>query len=116
MNDVSEFCKNSPSIDGFLHIPEMNLFIPLPLMPEIDIHAIGGKQGDYEALWHAVPSKQCVINALQTKSFPKLMSEQRSYCRKKSHNLKLNSACRGLLHEDARHNIPRKLIECGIGI
>ena len=64
VNDVSEFYKNSPSIDGFLHIPEMNLFIPSPLMPEIDIHAIGGKQGDYEALWHAVPSKQCVINAL----------------------------------------------------
>ena len=63
MNDVSEFYENGPSIDGFLHIPEMNLLIPSPLMPEIDIHAIGGKQGDYEALWHAVPSKQCVINA-----------------------------------------------------
>ena len=136
MNSVSEFYENSPSIDGFLHTPEMNFFIPLPLMPEIDIHAIGGKQGDYEALCHAVPSKQCVINALQMKSFPKLMSEQRSYSRKKSHNLKLNSACRGLLHEDSRpltvgvnmvkkyytfderlkgsNDIPRKLIECGI--
>ena len=94
--------KNSPSIDGFLHIPEMNLFILSHLMPEIDIHSIGGKQGDYEALWHAVPSKECVINALQMKSFLKLMSEQRSYCRKKLHNLKLSSACRGLLHEESR--------------
>ena len=95
VNDVSEFYENSPSIDGFLHIQEMNLFISSPLMLEIDIHVIGGKQGDYEALWHAVPSKQCVTNALQTKSLLKLMSEQRLYCRKKSHNLKLNSACRG---------------------
>ena len=50
VNDVYEFYENSPSIDGFLHIPEMNLFILSPLMPEINIHAIGGKQGDYEAL------------------------------------------------------------------
>ena len=27
----------------------MNLFILSPLMPEIDKHTIGGKQGDYEA-------------------------------------------------------------------
>ena len=45
MNDISEFYENSPSIDGFLHIPEMNLFIPSSLMLEIDIQAIGGKQG-----------------------------------------------------------------------
>ena len=136
MNDVSEFYENCPSIDGFLHIPEMNLFIPSPSMPEIDIHAIGGKQGDYEALWHAVPSKQCVINALRTTSFPKFMSEQKSYCRKKSHNLRLYPACRGLLNKDSMtltvsvymvqkyynfdeklngsNDIGRKLIECGV--
>ena len=64
VNDVSEFYDNRHSIDGFLHIPEMNLFSSSPLMPEINIHATGGKQGDYEALWHAVPSKQCVMSSM----------------------------------------------------
>ena len=66
MNNLSEFYKKRPSIDGFLHIREINLFIPSPLMPEIDIaNKVIMKPFGMQSLVSNVSSMHCKQNYFQ---------------------------------------------------
>ena len=50
-------------INGILHIPELNFFIPSPLDSDISIHALGGLKHTYEGIWHGILSRDCAYHA-----------------------------------------------------
>ena len=52
---------NTPMIDGMLHIPELQFFIPSPLDGDIEVRTLGGQKDANEGSWHAVPSRDLCI-------------------------------------------------------
>ena len=54
--------NESTSIDGYMYLPELRLFIDNP-KDMADVHALAGMNNAYKALWHCVPSESTVLLA-----------------------------------------------------
>ena len=70
---------NTPMIDGMLHIPRLQFFIPSPLDADIDVHALGGQKDAYEVLWHAIPSRDCAYSAAVNRIHPCPMQHDNTF-------------------------------------
>lgn len=70
-NQIKELgVESTPLIDGFLYLPQYNLFIDSPNTC-VDIHGLGDMKGDYGSTPHCVPNAESVLRSGKVGAFPK---------------------------------------------
>ena len=68
----------STSIDGYMYLPELSLFIDNP-QDVVDVHAFAGMNNAYKALWHCVPSESTVLQAKMMNLHPQRLFDTKHY-------------------------------------